>query len=215
MSVPEKARQRYAEGGMLRLAESLANGLRRFLSTRVFSIRKARLLEWSLTGPIPNVEPPGIEIDVRELREEEIPRFKNIVREEKLELWRRRLRQGKVALVAWHGDEVAWFGWVSRQFEYETTFDVNLPLKEDEGYVLDAYTVPQYRGHDLHTYMSVKRLQKLKDLGARKAYGIAAKQNVASRRAHQKGGAVETKGITRVNILGIRFHLWKDLKGRE
>ena len=200
---------------MAGLAESFCNRVCRLFSSCVYFNRKARVLEWTLIDPVPDVEPPTVEIEIRELRAEEIVGFKDILREEKLRLWRRRLEEGKVALIAWHGDEVAWYGWVSMEFEHEPVFDVDLDLRQDEGYVLDAYTNPKYRGSNLHTYMSVKRLQRLKEMGARRAVGIAAKQNVASRRAHQKGGAVEVKEVSHVNIFGVKFHLWRNLKREE
>ncbi|KPJ59518.1 MAG: hypothetical protein AMJ46_10905 [Latescibacteria bacterium DG_63] len=214
-AVREKIRDRYAEGGLSRLAESFCNSIRKLFSTYVYFNRKARVLAWSLTDPIPEVEPPTVDIEIRELRSEEIEHFKDIIRKEKAILWQRRLEEGKVALVAWHKGEVAWFGWVSVEFEHEPVFDVELKLKSDEGYLLDAYTRPEYRGSGLHTYMSVKRLQKLKEMGGRRAFGIAAKKNVASRKAHQRGGAVEVKEISHINIFGIKFHLWKDLKPEE
>jgi GNAT superfamily N-acetyltransferase len=214
-SVPEKMKERYTEGGIRGLAESFFNRTRRLFSTYVYFNRKARVLTWSLDDPLPEVEPPTVDIEIRELRGEEIEHFEDIIREEKVALWRRRLEEGKVALIAWHEGKVAWYGWVSMQFEHEPVFDVELQLEHDEGYVLDAYTRPEYRGSNLHTYMSVKRLERLKQMGARRAVGIAARHNVASRKAHHKGGAVEVKEISHINILGIKFHRWKDLETKE
>lgn len=214
-SVWEKIKERYAEGGVRRLAESFCNRVKRLFSTYVYFNRKARVLTWSLIDPVPEVEPPKVEIEIRELRREEIEHFKDIIRDEKAKLWRRRLEEGKVALIAWHKGKAACYGWVSMEFEYEPVFDVELKLERGEGYVLDAYTRPEYRGSNLHTYISVKRLEKLREMGAKKAVGITAKRNVASRRAHQKGGAVEVKEFSHINILGIKFHLWKDLKPEE
>ncbi len=214
-SISEKMKERYVEGGIRGLAGSFCNRVRRLFSTYVYFNRKARVLKWSLEGPLPETEPPTIEIEIRELCREEIGHFKDIIRKEKVGLWHRRLDEGKVALVAWHQGRVAWFGWVSMKFEHEPVFDVDLELENDEGYILDAYTRPEYRGSNLHTYMSVRRLARLKEMGARKAVGIAAKSNVASRKAHRKGGAVEVQEITHVNIFGIKSHRWKDLKPEE
>jgi hypothetical protein len=211
-SIGQKVKEGYAEGGVARLFEAFVNGLKKYFSRYIYFHKTGRLLEWSLTGPVPQVEPPQLGIEVRELKEEELPYFKDIIREEKIRLFRRRLAEGKVCLVAWHGREVAWFGWVCKGFEYEPIFGVMLDLKEDEGDVLDAFTNPKYRGRNLHTYMSTKRLERLQKMGVRRAYGIALVGNIPSRKAHKKGGCVETREVSYFNVLGIKFHRWKDIK---
>lgn len=211
----QRIKEGYEEGGTGRLTQAFVNRVTKFVSLYLYSRKKARLLEWSLTGPVPEVDPPGIGIEIRDLREEEIPCFKDIVRAKKLELFRERLAEGKICLVAWHEGEVAWFGWVAMGPEYEPIFRVMLNLKEDEGYLLDAFTNPKYRGKNLHTYMSARRLERLQRMGARRAFGIAAVENLPSRKAHGKGGCVETREVSCINILGIRFHLWKDLPEKE
>ncbi|MFH0777709.1 MAG: GNAT family N-acetyltransferase [Candidatus Eisenbacteria bacterium] len=207
-----RIREKYAGGGLGALAQSVLYRVRRFVSIRIFFHRTARLLEWDLTRPVPNVSPPTVDVEVRRLKAEEIPLFTDIVREEKLGLFGERLRDGMICLVAWHKNTVAWYGWVTMKFEHEPWSGVDLQLKEGEGYVLDAFTRPEYRGRNLHSYMSARRLEVLKEMGAVRAYGIAAVPNRASRRAHQKGGCVETKEITYTNVLGFKFHQWKDLK---
>jgi hypothetical protein len=216
-SVSEKIKEHYEEEGIKGVTDSFWNNLKRIFSIYVYFHKKGRMLEWTLTDPIPDVEPPGVDIEIRRLKEDEIPCFKDIISKRKEELFRNRLKQGKVCLVAWHRGEVVWFGWVttgklSRGLEHEPVFDVGLRLQSDEGYLLDAFTRPGYRGMNLHTFMSAKRLETLKEMGATRAFGVAAKQNIASRKAHQKGGCVETKEVSYINILGIKFHLWKDLR---
>lgn len=209
--ISQKIREEYESGGVGRLLQALLNRAKRFFSLYVYFHKKGRFLEWDLTRPVPEVDPPRIDIEIKELKEHELPRFSDIVSESKLELFRRRLSEGKVCLVAWHGDEVAWFGWVTTLSEYEPVFAVTLDLKEGEGYVLDAFTNEKYRGKNLHSYMSARRLERLQKMGAKKAYGIAARENLPSRKAHNKGGCVETKEVSYINVLGMKFHRWKDL----
>jgi len=210
--ITQKIRKEYRSAGVWRLLQALLNRIKILFSRYVYLHKRGRFLEWDLTRPVPEVEHPRIDIEIRELKEDELSRFKEIVREPKLELFRRRLSEGKVCLVAWHGDEVAWFGWVTMSSEYEPVFAVTVDLKKSEGYVLDAFTNPKYRKKNLHSYMSARRLDQLQKMGATKAYGIAALENLPSRRAHNKGGCVETKEISYINILGMRFHRWKDLR---
>ncbi len=211
-STGRKIKEGYAEGGVGRLAEAFFNRVRKLFSLYVYFHKKGRLLEWSLTEPVPEVAPPRIDIEVRELSEGDLVHFTELVSEKKLRLFRKRLAEGKVCLVAWHGAEVAWFGWVCRGFEYEPVFGVMLDLKDDEGDVLDAFTNPRFRGKNLHTYMSARRLERLQKMGVRKAYGIAAVGNLPSRKAHEKGGCVETREVSYFNVLGVKFHRWKDLE---
>lgn len=213
-SAGSRIRDGYAEGGLGRLAGALFNRVKRFFSLYVYCHKKGRLLEWSLDRPVPEVAPPGLEIEVKELEEKDLPRFDQLVSEKKLRLFRNRLAAGKVCLVAWHRGEVAWFGWVCKGFEYEPVFGVMLDLKDGEGDVMDAFTNPKFRGKNLHSYMSARRLERLQKMGVRKAYGIAAVGNLSSRRAHEKGGAVETREVSYFKILGLKFHRWKDLKRR-
>ena len=189
--------------------------MKKCFSLYVYFHKKGRLLEWSLTEPVPEVAPPRIDIEVRELGEGDLVHFKELVSDKKLLLFRKRLAEGKVCLVAWHKGEVAWFGWVCRGFEYEPIFGVMLDLKDDEGDVLDAFTNPKFRGMNLHTFMSARRLERLQRMGVRKAYGIAMVGNLPSRRAHEKGGCVETREVSYFNVLGVKFHRWKDLKPEQ
>ncbi len=211
-STGTKIKEEYGEGGLARLAGAFFNRVRKFFSLYVYFHKRGRLLEWSLTERVPEVPPPRLDVEVRELTERDLVRFKDLVSEKKLRLFRKRLAEGKVCLVAWHEGEVAWFGWVCRGFEYEPVFGVMLDLKDDEGDVLDAFTNPKFRGKNLHSYMSARRLERLQQMGVRKAYGIAAVGNVASRKAHEKGGCVETREVSYFNVLGVKFHRWKDLR---
>jgi len=210
-STGSKIKDEYAEGGLGRLAGALFNRLKKFFSLYVYFHKKGRLLEWSLTEPVPEVPAPRLDIEVRELAEGDLVSFTGLVTDRKLRLFRKRLGEGKVCLVAWHKGEVAWFGWVCRGFEYEPVFGVMLALKDDEGDVLDAFTNPKFRGKNLHTYMSARRLERLQRMGVTKAYGIAAVGNLPSRKAHEKGGCVETREVSYFNVLGVKFHRWKKL----
>ena len=210
-STGSRIRNGYAEGGLGRLAGALFNRAKKFFSLHVYFHKKGRLLEWSLTESVPEVASPRVEIEVRELNEGDLTHFTQLVSDKKLRLFKERLAEGKVCLVAWHKGEVAWFGWVCRGFEYEPVFGVMLDLKDDEGDVLDAFTNPKFRGKNLHTYMSARRLERLQKMGVKKAYGIAAVGNLPSRKAHEKGGCVETREVSYFNVLGVKFHRWKDL----
>lgn len=72
--------------------------------------------------------------------------------------------------IKYHGELVA-FTWLNLR---ECTFDgYRFPLKEDEAYLFDAYTIPSFRGKGIAPYIRYQLYKELKKIGIKKLYSIS------------------------------------------
>lgn len=80
-----------------------------------------------------------------------------------------------------------------------------LQLGPDEGLLVDGYCHPQYRGMKLHTSMSLFLLQRLRDMGKKKAVTFIIKENMPARKSQERIGFSLDKAFLVVRIFGKRM----------
>lgn len=185
-----------------------------------FILRKSMDLDWrweiiaerSLEEPIEEIE-PRIKVTIRQATENDLDKFKGIVSESKLELFKERFEKGRICFIALDGEKAVSFAWISFENEYEGSSQVEVKLNAGEGYLFDDYTLPEYRHNRLQTALIAKRLAYLKDKAYRKASVLLWDKATYSRKAYRAVGFGKGKKVMLVTLFGVKFHRWRKFEG--
>jgi len=178
-----------------------------------FVWRTEIIYECSLEIPIQEIE-PKIKVTTREAAEKDLEKFKEIVNERKIELFRGRFKKDRICFIALDKKEIAYFGWISFEDEYETNCQIRVKVKDKEAYWFDCYTIPEYRHNGLHGAITIKALIYLKDKGCKKVLTLVMKNNIYSRKAFRKVGFKEKKMVTLIKIFNFKHYIYRDIKGK-
>ncbi|MBD3337882.1 MAG: hypothetical protein GF353_02160 [Candidatus Lokiarchaeota archaeon] len=149
------------------------------------------------------ITPLKIDVSINEL---EYSDLKNAILmnfgAQKLGLFKSRFEQGDyIAFGAFHNNILIYLCWISlKQFEMPYKLKI-LTLNHDEGLLLDAYCHPEYRGLGLHSTMNKIRLNKLLELGKKKAVGIVLKENLPAIKVQERAGLKKSSTIKYIKIL--------------
>jgi len=126
--------------------------------------------------------------------------------EEKLELLKERLNSKDFFPYGIrHGAELVYSFWISLaqvELNFSSPAENILSLQEDEGYLVDAYCAPAYRGKGFHTYMTIYLLNELRKMGKKRGIIIIIKENTAALRSTRNVGFVHTKTLRYTSIFG-------------
>lgn len=99
-------------------------------------------------------------------------------RNHKEEKFLSRLEKGNLCFGVKHHSQLAAFTWCNLQ---ESTFKgCALPLKDDEAYLFDAYTLMPFRGKGIAPYMRYQMYKEAAKLGRNKLYSISDIHNTPS-----------------------------------
>ena len=185
-----------------------------------FILRKSMGIDWrreilaerSLEEPIEEFK-PKIKVTIRQATDNDLDKFKGIVSESKLELFKERFEEGRICLIALDGERVISFAWISSENEYEINCCIEVKLNEEEGYLFDDYTVPEYRYKGLQTALITKRLASLKEQAYRKALVFLWDKATYSRKAYSRVGFKGKQVVTLIILFGLKFHRWREFKG--
>ena len=104
--------------------------------------------------------------------------------EDDSDLYVRRAERGQLCFVAWVGDEPVGINWLA--FGEELDEDRVVRMADDEVYGLDAFTVPEWRGHAIHTALLARMLEYAKEAGYRTAYTQVSATTRRSRKTHER-----------------------------
>ena len=89
-----------------------------------------------------------------------------------------RLEEGKVCFAAKCDGRIAAFTWCNM---HECHFKGHsFPLKEDEAYMFDTFTMPSFRGKGIAPYLRNRHYQELAESGKQTVYSISERFNIAS-----------------------------------
>lgn len=171
------------------------------------------IYEYSLKMPIKEIE-PKIKVTIRMAVEDDLDKFKGLVNERKMKLFRERFKKDRICFIALYQEKIAYFGWISFDDEYESIFQIRVKVNDKEAYWFDCHTMPQYRHNGLHSAITVKALIYLKDKGCKKILSHVMKDNIYSRKAFRKVGFKEKKTITLIKIFNFKHYIYRDSKGK-
>jgi ribosomal protein S18 acetylase RimI-like enzyme len=176
-----------------------------------FIWRTEIIYECSLERSFQEVD-PKIKVTIRAAVEDDIEKFKGIVNERKIELFRERFKKDRICFIALDKIKIAYFGWISFEDEYETNCQIRVKVKDKEAYWFDCYTVPEYRHNGLHSAITIKALLYLKGEGCKKVLTLVLNNNTYSRKAFRKVGFKEKKIVTLIKIFNLKYYIWRDFK---
>ena len=99
-----------------------------------------------------------------------------------------RLENGNLCIGVKHNSNLVGFTWCHLT---EITIKGNeKPLKDDEAYLFDAYTMVPYRGKGIAPFIRYQSYQKLADLGKTKLYSVTGVFNVSAINFKKKLNAI-------------------------
>ena len=169
------------------------------------------IYEYLLKMPIEEIE-PKIKVTIRAAVEDDLDKFKGIVNERKIKLFRKRFKKDRVCFIALDQEKIADFGWISFDDEYESIFQIRVKVNDKEAYWFDCHTMPQYRLNGLHSAVTAKALIYLKDKGCKKVLTHVMKDNIYSRKAFEKVGFKEKRMVTLIKLFNFKHYIYRDFK---
>jgi len=171
------------------------------------------IYEYLLEMPIKKIE-PKIKVTVRAATEDDLDKFKGIVNERKIKLFKKRFKKDRICFMALDQEKIAYFGWISFDDEYESIFQIIVKVNDKEAYWFDCHTIPEYRRNGLHSAITAKALIYLKDKGCKKVLTHVMKNNIYSRKAFKKVGFKEKRMVTLIKIFNFKHYIVRDVKGK-
>ena len=75
------------------------------------------IYECLLKMPIEEIE-PKIKVTIRAAVEDDLDKFKGIVNERKIKIFRKRFKKDRICFIALDQEKIAYFGWISFDDEY-------------------------------------------------------------------------------------------------
>jgi len=82
-----------------------------------------------------------------------------------------RMNEGNLCFGIIHEGELIAFTWCALD-KFPIT-EINIPLKKDEAYLFDAYTLDSYRGKGIAPYLRLEIYKKLDEMGKKKLYSVS------------------------------------------
>jgi hypothetical protein len=169
------------------------------------------LVERSLEDLIHIIE-PQITVRIERATERDLSRFRDIVDDRKVEVFRERFKKGEVCQAAFDGDKVVGFNWANLH-EYEADCETRGRLREREAYMFDGYTAPGYRQGKIAAAVATQLFLHLRDRGYRRVHGVIPDTNVLARKAWGSVGWRGTQAVMVVTIFGLKFRRWQRFTG--
>jgi|SRR5665648_214667 len=171
------------------------------------------IYEYLLEIPIKKIE-PKIKVTIRAATEDDLDKFKGIVNERKIKLFKKRFKKDRICFMALDQEKIAYFGWISFGDEYESIFQIIVKVNDKEAYWFDCHTIPEYRRNGLHSAITAKALIYLKDKGCKKVLTHVMKNNIYSRKSFRKVGFKEKRMVTLIKIFNFKHYIVRDFKGK-
>lgn len=99
-----------------------------------------------------------------------------------------------------------WLSFCEMELPFPLSEYNNLSLKPDQGYLVDGFCLPEYRGQGLHAFMGVFLMNNLHEMGKKEALTIIKSENRAAISSQEKIGFERTG-----RIIFSGFGKWKKL----
>ena len=191
---------------------STLRALKLFLGKTIGFIWGTEIIyEYLLKMPIEEIE-PKIKVTIRTAVEDDLDKFKGIVNEKKIKLFRKRFKEDRMCFIALHQEKIVYFGWISFDDEYESIFQIMVKINDKEAYWFDCRALPIYRRNRLHSVVTAKVLIYLKDKGFKKVLTHVMKDNIYSRKAFKKLGFKEKRMVTLIKIFNFKHYIYRNFK---
>lgn len=141
-------------------------------------------------------------VRTRPLVEEDALQISDVAgRPQELDRIRNRFRNGQLAVGAFEGDKLIAYTWCNRR--HIGGVGQNTPrrtLADNEAYLYDAFTSPDYRGYGLVPHLRSELYRQLEAEGRRHIYSVSLFFNRSARRFKLKLGATAVELRLSVNL---------------
>jgi GNAT superfamily N-acetyltransferase len=126
-----------------------------------------------------------------------------------------RLNQGEICGTAWFNSEIVSYCWVA--FRQAEVGEINriISLRDNELYLYDAFTRPEYRGKGFFPALLAAVLRFARSQGYTRALIFSLRDNRSSVRGIDKAGFYLLKSIYFIKIMGLSSCLSGRIKGNE
>ena len=159
------------------------------LARRLIRLEIAQVLRLDLAAMRP-VKPPSLNLEYRFLSASEVQALAADPAHDLEAAMAQRLQSGRdYCFAVFHGDRLANYSWYALEsIGREHSFGAGLTFPADTVYLYKAYTVPAYRGQQIHGAAIQRALQAFQQRGVRHLIAIVEFANWASWRSHAKLG---------------------------
>lgn len=121
-----------------------------------------------------------------------------------------RIEQAHICYVGRHQGHVIYMAWIAINQCYSYYLERRYNLADNECFLYNAYTLPDYRGKNIHSLMQYHHLQYMRQKNFRRNLAFIQTDNKAARKMPQKLN-YEQVGITGfIEISSIRFYFHRD-----
>ncbi|MBN2412680.1 GNAT family N-acetyltransferase [candidate division KSB1 bacterium] len=112
-----------------------------------------------------------------------------------------RFDNGDICLAAWEDGKIIGFTWADlKEFSFKT---YRFPLQENEAYLYDAYTSPEYRGKRIADYLRYQLYLVLAEQGRNTLYSMTMRFNPPALRFKRYLGAPVVDSGILFNVFGL------------
>ena len=120
-----------------------------------------------------------------------------------------RLARGEQCWTAQHHDKIMAYCWATHKPVEIGELRRIINPRDDEVYLYDAFTFPEYRGQNLYPALLHRILDHSRQQGLRRALIFVLSENTASIRGVQKAGFGEFQRVTYRNFLGFGRYAYR------
>ncbi|MGO9112408.1 MAG: N-acetyltransferase family protein [Thermoguttaceae bacterium] len=169
------------------------------LARRLTNVRIAQVLQLDLSAMRP-AKPRALDLECRFLSAAEVRAAAADPAHELDAAMAERLQSGRdLCFAAFHGDRLVNYSWYALgAIEPEHGFGAGLTFPFDTVYLYKAYTVPAYRGRQIHGSALQQAVQFFQQCGIKQLIAIVEFANWASLRSHEKLGCRPAGRLLRI-----------------
>lgn len=164
--------------------------LAKVLASKLFTTfyRRVVVVVQPITTPIPELS-SALPLVFGRLPADELAAYDQFRPRERAEA-RRRSSQGAECFVAWHEGRIVHATWVATGRVSIPYLNRDLVLENDQMYLHDAFTLPDYRGHNIAPVMFAYIMSRYLELGFRQFVAVATVEKARRRFYEKYGGRV-------------------------
>jgi ribosomal protein S18 acetylase RimI-like enzyme len=178
----------------------------------VFLAAPYNRIEWiviarSLESPLTPFE-PGVPVEWRVAEPADFQMLADLLPPSEVSYLRRRFSNGRICVLAIHEKRAIGCGWIAEKVNFGID-NVEIRLKEGDGYIDDVFVSAAYRYHGIGRAINQKGLEYLRDHNFNRAVAVVQANNVPALALNKENGWVEVDRMTFRRILfwrKFRYH---------
>jgi hypothetical protein len=116
-----------------------------------------------------------------------------------------RFEAGRQCYIAWAGNDLAAYAWVSFDEEFVSEFNLRIRLLPGEAYIWDCLTFPGFREHRLYSGLLAYVASQLREQELCRVWICTDGENVPSQRGIARAGFSHVADLIVSRVLAMRF----------